>query len=425
VIDEIRQLARALVYPIHGGHRTLLFRAAIVTWITFAVVLSVKVLVSPVRHSCYPAFDAGCRLWWAELNMYHGTWHEFRYGPAFAVAFSPLVNLPIALGQLVWMWLNLAAFFWSLRVLVREILPAAWTPDREGAFLLIVLAGSYRGMWALQSNMLLFALVVAGMHAIMHKRFGWAALWLALPVHVKIWPLVAALLLIACWPRKLAARFACALVAVAALPLLTKWPSVVIQRYHEWYLALIGPMQVRHSYRDLWTAWELIEQPVNAEAYFLMQVATGTLALALCLWQQRRGATPPQLLTFILAMWTSWQLFVGPGTERNTFGLIAPLTAWAVVTCLSQGRGRVVMATVLGLTMIAAVGQVERTLADSFPIVFAAHPIGVLLFACWFVVHSFGWRTADRAPAVATLRARTHRETFHRAPPVAAEAQAA
>ena len=406
--NELRQLASKLTRPVHGGERTLLFRLAVVAWTTFVVVLSVKVIVSPLRHTCYPAFEAGCRLWWAELNMYHGTWNEFRYGPAFAVAFSPLVNLPVVLGQLVWMGLNLAAFVWSLRVLVREILPARWTPDREGVFLLVVLAASYRGMWALQSNMLLFAAVVAGMHALLHKRFVWAALWLALPVHVKLWPLAAALLLIACWPRKLAARFVCALAAVAAWPMLTKWPSVVFQRYHEWYVALTGPMQVRHAYRDLWTLWELIEQPVNAQAYLVMQLATAVLALALCLWQQRRGATMPQLLTFVLAMWISWQLLLGPGSERNTFGLIAPLTAWAVVACLSQARGRAVVAAVLALTMIASIGQVERAVPPWFPMVRAAHPIGVMLFACWMVVHSIRWRTGDRPAGVAAVSLKIH-----------------
>jgi hypothetical protein len=101
-------------------------------------------------------------------------------------------------------------------------------------------------------------------------------------------------------------------------------------------------------------------------------------------------------------MWTIWQLVFGPGTERNTFGLIAPLTAWAVVTAFVQGRGRTYILTTFLLMTVVARGQVERALVDVFPAILAAHPLGVLLFAGWLIWHAAGWesRDADVLPAI-------------------------
>ena len=54
-----------------------------------------------------------------------------------------------------------------------------------------------------------------------------------------------------------------------------------------------------------------------------VQLGTAAIALGLCLWQSRR-LPPRRLVLFVLAAWTTWQLVFGPGTERNTFALIAP-----------------------------------------------------------------------------------------------------
>ena len=72
-----------------------------------------------------------------------------------------------------------------------------------------------------------FVLVGFAGIAILDKRWWLAAFLLAIPVHIKVWPLAAALLLAACWPRRLAWRLPIAFVAVAALPLLVKSPPWV------------------------------------------------------------------------------------------------------------------------------------------------------------------------------------------------------
>ncbi len=269
---------RLEILPTRGGKPTLLFQLAVTLWIVFTVACGVKAVISPVKHNSFDVFQAGSELWLADMNMYKGTHHEFRYGPTFAFLFAPIALLPMALGSLVWMCFNIIVLFRALRLLVREILPGDWTANQEGVFLMLVLPAAYRGLWTAQTNALIFACLVVALHAILERRWICAALFLALPVHIKIWPVAAALLLIVCWPRQLAARFLAVMLAVAALPMLAKWPSVVAARYAEWYAAIVGPMQIRHTYRDMWTVIEAFCPPLES-AYFVLQLSTALLVL--------------------------------------------------------------------------------------------------------------------------------------------------
>ena len=383
--------------PLEDGTRprSHLFNFAVQLWIAMAVAVSVKCVVSPRMHTNYPHFEYGAKQWLAEEDMYavqevDGVRLDYRYSPAFAVAMVPLAALPNWLGGIVFSWLNVAPFFLAMRALPGRVLPGRWTPQREAVWLILVLAASLRMFWAVQSSPLVLALVVFGAIAARDRRFWLAAVLLAIPVHVKIWPVAAAMLLAACWPRQLLGRFAVGLAGAGLIPFLTKPFSVVCFQYHAWYAALVGPMQVRNVCYDAWTIWELIHEPVSKTCYLLLQLSTALLALALVLRQRRQGSDPRRLLTFLLALWTAWQMLFGPGTERNTFGVIAPLTSWALITALEARRGRAWMLPAFVLTTVLANGTVERTLAPWFPAVTAAHPLGVLLFAVWVVCYADG-----------------------------------
>jgi alpha-1,2-mannosyltransferase len=375
--------------------------AACCLWLALAVAAGIKAYVEPLEHTAYPCFEAGTRCWWQGADLYEATvcGHEYRYAPAIAVAMTPLAVLPTWLGGALWYWLNIAAFCWSLWALMRWVLPGDWTAGRKAAFLALVFLGSVRMIWAAQSNAMIFALVAGAAVAMRRGRWWWAAFFLAIPVHIKVWPLAVVLLLMACWPRQLLARFAVALAVVGAIPFCTKPFAWVCQEYTAWFAMLLGPAQLRqgHEYRDAWTVWELIHTPVDPRAYMVLQLAAAAVVLLLC-WRRKCSRHTPcaaagerhaeracyeDVLTFILAMWAAWQLVFGPGTERNTFGLIAPLTAWGLMTAWSERRGRVLMTAAFALTTLANFGVVERALGSVFPAVIAMHPVGVLLFVVW------------------------------------------
>ena len=179
-----------------------------------------------------------------------------------------------------------------------QLLPGDWTAQRQGVYLLLLLLTTFRMFWALQINPLVFAAVAGAALAVKNRHWWRASFLLAIAVHIKIWPLAAAFLFAACWPRQISWRFVVALLVLGAMPLLTRPPHIVWQQYQWWFDALVGPAQIRHTYRDAWTVWELVKSPwkfvpcsETAKQYAALQLGTAVLTLLACLWQNAVAAT--------------------------------------------------------------------------------------------------------------------------------------
>jgi hypothetical protein len=319
----------------------------------------------------------------------------------------PLVVLPTPLGSFLYIWGTGILYYLLLRALIAQLLPGQWTARRQGIFLLLTLLATHRMFWALQINPMIFAAVAGAALALKNRRYWAASFLLAFAVHVKVWPLAAALLMIACWPKQLSWRFAAALLVVGALPLLVRPPQMVWQQYEWWFDVLFGRSQDRHAYHDAWTIWELIHSPVSKIGYELLQLITAALTLAACLWQKRRSKNLNYLLLLLLGIWASWQMIFGPATERNTFGVIGPITAWALVVAWEQRWWRGWMTAAFIVSTVLSSGAVERSMLkfgenfqspeSKFHVIesmvqwiTAAHPIGIALFAVWFI--GYAWR---------------------------------
>jgi len=370
-------------------------QASLDLWVVLFVALGIKNLVFPYFHNVYPLFEDVGRICLAGGDLYDSeiVGDSYRYGPAFALAVAPLALLPMPLGSLLWNWLNFGLFFATLWKLVERGLPGDWTARHKALFLCLVLLGTTRTIWSGQTNLLIFSLIVLATLAIQVQRWWWAAFLLAIAIHIKVWPLAAALLLIAYWPRKLALRLPAAVLAVGVFPLLVRPWGWVWRQYVGWYDLLVGPAQVRHMYRDVWTLWEVVHEPVDAKVYLLLQLLSGALVLGLCLWQVRRGLSIQRRLLFVMVAWAVWQMTFGPATERVTFGLIAPLSSWGLATAFQQRRGRLLMLVAFVLMTGSTFGVIERALMDYVPAVVAAHPVGSMLFFAWFL--NWNHQTAD------------------------------
>jgi uncharacterized membrane protein YozB (DUF420 family) len=247
------------------------------------------------------------------------------------------------------------------------------------------------------------AMLVGAAAAIVERRWWLAALLITVPVYIKVWPLAAALLLIACWPRPLAGRFGIACAGLGLAPFCVKNWSWVAQSYSAWFGALTGPvMQTRHIYRDFWTIWEQFV-PVQPQAYLAVQLTTALLLLAGCLWIRRRAASERITLTLVLGLWAAWQLLFGPGTERNTISLIAPLTSWGLIAAHAERRRWGWMLTAFTLLTVFSFGLFERSVQNHFPAVVAALPVGVLAYLAWLM--AYAWDVCRRT-ALAPVRLR-------------------
>jgi len=365
-------------------------RAAIIAWIVLASAASVKTIVEPRLHTVYTAFSGASRDWWAGHSLYVD--RDFFYSPSFAVAMTPFGVWPDWLGGVFWTWASCGLLVYALRVFYREVLPAkSWPRRAEGQFLLLVLIGTVRSVWSGQSNALLVAMVLLAAAEIVRGRWWRGALWLAAPIHIKVWPVVVGGLFAAQFPRRLAARLALCVVGLGMIPFLTQSPTEVVSQYSGWYHCLANRQTGggRYTgYRDAWTIWEQIHQPVNARAYVALQLGLGVAILGWCLWQRRRGLSARQLAVYTIAAWSVWQLLVGPGTERLTYNIIAPALAWGVLTCFYNGRQRAWITIAYLTTYLLGVGGVERFLTCWWPAATALEPIGVLIFATWLVCHA-------------------------------------
>jgi alpha-1,2-mannosyltransferase len=396
---------------------------AVWAWVILAVAAAAKQIVEGPSHNVYPIFAAAARHWWADVPLharYEGL-DLFLYSPTSAIAFTPFALLPDRLGGMLWSVGSIALWVWALRVVVRDVLPGEWTHRSEAVFLGLALVNSARGVWSAQSNSLIFALAVFALAAVKREHWWRAALLLACCTLVKLWPAMLAAMLVIFWPRKLLGRFAAATAALAALPFLTRPPWTVIEQYRGWYLCLTGPVQTRlPGFRDAWTIWEQVDPPVFKPGYVGIQVATALVLLGWCFWQSRRAAAAADLrvdlpeggrcergrseggvvpvrnvLTWVLASWVAWQLLFGPGSERLTYQLYAPLAAWAVVASVAAGRGRALSLFAWLATGLLGTGGVERMLLPWLHAAPMILPLGGVLFIAWMVLYF---------PAPATLR---------------------
>jgi alpha-1,2-mannosyltransferase len=410
-------------------------RRALVLWSILAIAFCVKVVYYSSAetphdtHTVYPQFAAASRHWWSDQSLYADYWQEgydgYRYSPTFAVAFTPFTYLTYRAGAVLWGLTSIIALLYAMHRLARDLLPGKWTMRREGIFLTLALPGYAVGLWSGQTNALVSALILLATSAIVRGRWWTAAVLLAMPVFIKLWPIAVVLLLAACWPRQLTWRFAVTCLFLAAVPLATRPWNIVRWQYHEWYLSLTGPLQKRWpGYRDAWTIWDKVWPPVNGRVYAALQLTAAAAVLGWCLWQRRRllssqkgtgsvalssvarkrevSATVPvsfcaahngRLLLLIYAIWASWQLLFGPGSEQLTYGILAPATSWALLTSFEEKTARWLTIPAWALSALLASGDIEKAVLAIFARGQILLPLSVVLFVAWLLWHERGLST--------------------------------
>jgi hypothetical protein len=396
-------------------------------WVVLGLAVAGRTLVSPMRHSVYPIFAASAQHWWANLPLYrpYPQLDVFRYPPLFAVTMTPFAPLGLRAGGLLWSGLSLVVLLGGLWCFVRDVAPGRWTPPRIALFLALGGVGALRGLWNAQSNALVVGMLLLAASALARavgsegqgdesrrRRWWRAALWLALPVCLKLTPLAPALLLCALWPRRLAGRFVLLVVAGFLLPFLTRPADVVFDHYRGWLNHLKSSGGDRWlGFRDGWTVWLLVRHlagglngpvplcaPISGLAYRLVQLMTAAGVLGWCLWQKRRAAQlglgVPWLVHVTLSAGMAWLMLFGPAIEHATYVFLAPSLAWAVIQREEWSHGRLLIGTAAVLVLVLGWGALSRQATAAWPsggsLLLIALPVGTALFLLWLV----GYATA-------------------------------
>jgi Glycosyltransferase family 87 len=401
-------------------------RLAVGLWVALAVAVCVKSITTKNDHTIYPILAWGSRHWWADQPLhaeYPGLTRDiYRYSPTFAISFTPLALLPDWLGSSLWGVLSVGTTFCAMRLFFREILPGSWPPRSEAYFLVLTAFGSMSGIWSGQSNSLILSMVIFAAVAIKHNRWWAACILLVLPAFIKIWPIMPALLLMVFWPKQLSWRLAVVGVAMLLIPFLTRPFHIVVEQYQEWYLSLLKQEQHRWGgFRDAWTILENLHLPISKRPYQVLQFFSLMPMFLWCFYERRRmqsfpvsqqaghdrnysaglpetteakagDATYRRLVTVLISIWVSWQLFFGPGAEQLTYGIIAPSAAWAVLTSFEERKNRLwTVATWLSLVLFSC-GEFETPLTRLHPAFIMLLPLGVVSFVAWMIWHERRWR---------------------------------
>jgi len=164
---------------------------------------------------------------------------------------------------------------------------------------------------------------------------------------------------------------------------------MVLEQYQNWYGLLTGPYRTlrQGGLRDAYTIAEQFGTYVDDRIYTLLQLGMAGLALLWCLRLAKISGSMQTYFTGVLTTWVCWQLLVGPGTERLTFLLAAPLASWALIVSFREHCHRI-LAVIAWLMLIPlGTGGVERLLLPIAAWSPAILPLGIIPLMVWQIVY--------------------------------------
>lgn len=367
-------------------------------WCVLAVVLTVKALLNPVRHSVFPIYSYAALGWWSDLPIYRveGTLDLFRYPPLFAIALTPFAALGLTLGGILWAWLSLGVYGYGCRRFLRDVVPERWTAGREALFLTLCLVGGIRGLWNAQATPLAVGMVLIGAADLMRNRPWRAALWLGGATLVKLTPIVFVALLALVRSRALLPRLVPILAVGLLVPFLTRPVEVVARQQAEWLDQMHLNAQIRWpSYRDAWTLyqagrWLGTGAPINLvehnyhTGYWLVQLGAAGLTACWVLALRGHRAGRSQRVLAALALGGCWSLLFGGSVEHCTMVVVLPALFAALLLNDQPGRvGRPLLVASVGALQVFTVHAVADGLRPVVPFIDVAMPLAVVLFLVW------------------------------------------
>ncbi len=371
-------------------------RWAVAAWALVALVITIRLLTAQniARQSVYPCYIGAARLWVSGADLYGPVCPGFRYSPLFAAAFTPFTAVSDRAGNIVWRWLNFAAYLGALGWWMRCVLRQRPGTDLRGVFLVLVIPLSVGSLNNGQANPLMTALMLGALASVHERRWMLAGALLAFAVHLKLYPLALVLTLLALWPRELGWRLALVLAGSVALCFLAQSPGYVAAQFHGWFVYLSGDLRLDQSpqdaYRDLRLLLGVIGMKPGHATYFAIQLA-GALAVAFaCLRMKAAAMSPRRFLALVYALVACWILLLGPATESSTYILLAPALAWLLIEAWTSPRPVALRAALV----VCCVLLLGTMMANWFPIVtkvhgMGLHPLATLIFLGCVIYEAF------------------------------------
>ncbi|RUL87090.1 glycosyltransferase family 87 protein [Tautonia sociabilis] len=344
--------------PTGDRHRPASLRAARIGWGVLLAASTIKAAVAPESHSVFPEYWKASREWFSGEPI--GALMTRQYLPYFTDLIAPIAALPLRWSGAVWAILSIGAVAAALRAMLDEVFPALPARARAGIWLIVPMIG-LQGYANGQSNpMILAGLMGATVASRRGHRTG-AALLLAAS-SFKIYPIAFGLVLSALDPKRLAPRFAAALLGFMALPLLLhpasgSWARLeAIASYAssgEHLEAFRGTLIGLREFLDVCGV------SLSSRQYLAIQAGSGGV-LCLALWRARSGGEGDrELLLRAFVLTSLWFAVFSPSVEPPTLVLGGVALAWCAVDSWRAG-GRFGRAVTIAAVILA--GPVQTSM---------------------------------------------------------------
>jgi len=261
-------------------------------------------------------------------------WGGYRYSPTAAILFVPLSFVPGPVGEVVWrVFLAVVAYgalFWCSQLAI----PRPMARRHWSIFFLLVL-WSYTGCLNNgQSSCLIVGCLLGSVAACCTDRWTLAAVLIAIPTALKLYPVSLGLLFTLLYPRKFGPRFAIALVVAFALPFLLR-PYAMVEEHRRWFWHLLNDAKMAVPL----TSWDqdvrlLVRRflgiTLSMKTFMALQLLVAGTIAAICIAGRLAGWPRRSLLARTFGMATCWMTAFGMATEPSTYILVAPTLAWSI-----------------------------------------------------------------------------------------------
>jgi hypothetical protein len=335
------------------------------------------------RQDLFPVYQNAGQSWLTGHDLYREAKFDYRYSPLFAAAVTPLSILPLKIGSILWRLIGIGIFLGSFYWASRQGIPNKPVSEETPLLFLLLLPLALGNVNNGQANLLVIGMLLASIAAIVQQRWMFAAVWLALAVNIKVYPLAVCLLLVLIYPRQLSWRFALCIALAVLLPFAMQRTDYVIRQYSDWWHYLRTEDRTSRSlsewYSDLRLILRLWFLALSPRVYLLIQILTGALIAVFAVIGRLQSWAAPRLLGWVLSLSCCWMLLLGPATESSTYVLIAPATVWVAAELLARDRQKleiVWVAAIYSLQLLAGVagwfGGMKRFGIYTSPLALAA-----------------------------------------------------
>jgi hypothetical protein len=291
----------------------------------------------------------------ARRELYPGVFPFYKYSPAFALAFLPLLLFPLLVRAALWSALNFG-------VALEGILGVVDGPRARTAAALVAFAGVVMTSDGDQSNLLIAGVLLLGMRAFERGRNARGALFVVGAAFIKVFPLAGAAfaLFSASRPRALA-WITAAGALFAAAPAAWLGPRALLGAYVAWRRMMVDDYETAHSFtRVPWSFGQMLHDGLGvtlAPAIVHGVLLAATFAPLAFVPRVRREV--PLHRTFACSLLVALVLF-NHRAEYCTYTIAAVAVAvWLAATPRSRLHGSVVAALVA--LAFAALGPYHTT----------------------------------------------------------------